>query len=72
MNDDAWDELLKDIPIELQPGEVTVPMLIERLDRPIDYKTMKKQVERWVEEGKAVRVGKRIYNNASAEAYKVI
>jgi hypothetical protein len=74
MTDDSfWEELYKDIPIPLQPGEKTLPMMIEDIGRKIDHHTMTKQVDKWIEEGKLIFVGIRITNTGNiAKAYKKV
>lgn len=69
----SWDELYQDVPNLIQAGEKTVPMMINELGRPMEFKTMQRQVKKWLAEGKLTSVGKRIDANGKlAEAYKVV
>jgi hypothetical protein len=72
MNDDFWNELYRDVPIEIQEGEKTLRMMIEEIDRGMTHDTMKAQVKRWIKEGKIVSVGFRIVGGKLAQAYKAV
>ena len=72
MNDDFWNELYKDIPIPIQDGEKTTRMMIDELEREIDFHTMRSQIKRWVKEGKLISVGARIVEGKLSQAYKAV
>ena len=59
MNDEFWDELYKDIPIPLQPGEKSIPMMMLETN-VTGYHCIERQVKKWVKEGKLIYVGIRI------------
>jgi hypothetical protein len=67
---DFWNELYKDVPIMLQPGEKTVSMMIEEIGRAMEFDTMKRNVNRWVKEGKLISVGTRLVKGRHAQAYR--
>jgi hypothetical protein len=69
---DFWEELYKAVPILIQPGEKTIPMMMDELDREVTHNTMSNQVKQWVKEGKLVSVGMRISNGKLAKAYKPV
>ena len=70
MDEEFWDELLSTLPTELQPGEVTVGMLLEKA-QVLDHKSMKRRVDQWIKEGKVVYVGKRLIHGRSTDAYRM-
>lgn len=73
MDDAFWKELYTDIPIPLQPGEKTIPMMMEEIGSSIDRHTMERQIKKWIEEGKLEYVGERITATGNrAKAYKKI
>jgi len=70
MNDDFWEELYKDIPEPLQPGEKTVTMMMEEIGN-LDRKSMERQIAKWIAEGRLICVGERFtIGNNRAKAYK--
>jgi len=58
-HDEFWDELYKDIPIPLQPGEKSIPMMMLE-NNVTGYHCMERQVKKWIKEGKLICVGERI------------
>jgi hypothetical protein len=70
MNDEFWDELYKDIPLPLQPGEKTITMMMEEIGS-LDRHSMDRQIAKWIVEGKLICVGERLtIGNNRAKAYK--
>lgn len=70
-HDDFWEELYKEIPIPLQPGEKTIPMMIEELGRHCEHGTMDIKVKKWVAEGKLIFVGIRMTDSGRlSKAYR--
>ena len=69
IEDGFWEELYKDIPLPLQPGEKTIAMMIEELG--IDRHSMDRQINKWIKEGKLICVGERLtIGNNHAKAYR--
>jgi len=73
MNDDFWNELYKDVPVEIQEGEKTIRMMIEETGKNFMHTTMQLQINRWIKEGKLIYVGRRILPDGKiAKAYKAV
>jgi len=71
IEDGFWEELYKDIPLPLQPGEKTIAMMIEELGNNMDRKSMERQASKWIREGKLICVGDRLtIGNNRAKAYR--
>ena len=69
-HDEFWDELYKDIPIPLQPGEKSIPMMIQETN-VTGYHCVERQVKKWVKEGKLIYAGIRISDTGHyVKAYK--
>ena len=69
-HDEFWDELYKDIPIPLQPGEKSIPMMMLE-NNVTGYHCMERQVKKWIKEGKLTCVGDRIGEaNHYVKAYR--